>query len=52
MTESETREAPKPTLWARLFSRENLLAVAVCLILVAVVIVTADNAPRWIYQGF
>ena len=38
--------------WERLFSRENLAAVALCLILVAVVIVTADAAPQWIYQGF
>lgn len=35
-----------------LLSRENLLAVLLCLILVALVIVTADNAPVWIYQGF
>ncbi len=36
----------------RLFSRENLLALALALILVLLVIVTADNAPLWIYQGF
>jgi hypothetical protein len=36
----------------RLFSRENLAALVLCLILVAVVIVTADAAPQWIYQGF
>ncbi|HZW03661.1 MAG TPA: hypothetical protein VFF68_07035 [Anaerolineaceae bacterium] len=35
-----------------LFSRENLLALAVCLILIALVIFTADSAPLWIYQGF
>jgi hypothetical protein len=37
---------------ARLFSRENLAALVLCLILVAVVVVTADTAPQWIYQGF
>ena len=35
-----------------IFSRENLAALAVCLIIIAVVIVTADTAPQWIYQGF
>ncbi|HEY3289864.1 MAG TPA: hypothetical protein VGK87_07045 [Anaerolineae bacterium] len=36
----------------RLFTRENLLALALCLILIALVIATADSAPQWIYQGF
>jgi len=35
-----------------LFSRENLLAFLLCLILIALVIVTADKSPQWIYQGF
>ncbi len=37
---------------SRLFSRENLFALVLCLIVVLLVIVTADAAPRWIYQGF
>ena len=37
---------------SRLFSRENLLALAICIILILLVIVTADSAPQWIYQGF
>ena len=36
----------------RLFSAENLWAVALALILVALVILTASSAPIWIYQGF
>ncbi len=36
----------------RLFSRENLYALLLCLILIAIVILTADQAPQWIYQGF
>lgn len=36
----------------RLFSRENLLALLLCLVLVALVILTASSAPTWIYQGF
>ena len=36
----------------RLLSRENLLALLLCLILVALLIFTASNAPLWIYQGF
>ncbi len=40
------------TILARLFSRENLLALALCLIALLLIIVTADASPRWIYQGF
>ena len=35
-----------------LFTPENLLAVLLCLILIALVIFTADTSPTWIYQGF
>ncbi len=39
--------------WIRgLFTTENLAAVALCLIVIAVIIVTADSSPQWIYQGF
>jgi hypothetical protein len=40
------------TLLNNIFSRENLLALLLALIMIALVIVTADNAPTWIYQGF
>jgi hypothetical protein len=36
----------------RLLSRENLLALLLCLLLIALVIMTTDSAPQWIYQGF
>lgn len=36
----------------RLFTRENLLALVLCLIVILVIIVTADSSPQWIYQGF
>ncbi len=36
----------------RLASRENLYALLLCLLLIALLIVTADQAPQWIYQGF
>jgi hypothetical protein len=35
-----------------LLTRENLLALLLCLILIALVIFTADTSPAWIYQGF
>ncbi len=35
-----------------LFTRENLLALLLALILIALVIFTADTSPTWIYQGF
>jgi len=39
-------------LLKKLLSRENLLALLLCLILISVLIVTADQSPQWIYQGF
>jgi len=36
----------------RLFSQENFLSLLLCLILIALVIFTADSSPTWIYQGF
>ena len=36
----------------RVFTRENVFAVALCVVLILLVIVTADTAPQWIYQGF
>ena len=35
-----------------LFTRENLWALLLALILVALVIATAGSSPLWIYQGF
>ncbi len=39
-------------IYAAIFTRENLLALLLCLILIALVIFTADTSPTWIYQGF
>lgn len=36
----------------RIFSRENLIALALCGIVILLIIVTTDSAPQWIYQGF
>ena len=36
----------------KFLTRENLLALLLCLILIALVIFTADSSPTWIYQGF
>jgi hypothetical protein len=36
----------------RIFSRENLYALLLCLALIAILILTASQAPQWIYQGF
>jgi hypothetical protein len=35
-----------------IFSRENMLALALALIVIALAVFTADTAPDWIYQGF
>ena len=39
-------------LFAMIFSRENVYAVALCLIVILLIIVTTDSSPQWIYQGF
>jgi hypothetical protein len=39
-------------LLKRILTRENLWALLFCLILIALVIFTADSSPTWIYQGF
>lgn len=36
----------------RLFSRENIAALCLCLLVIALLIATTDSAPQWIYQGF
>jgi hypothetical protein len=36
----------------RLFTRENLYAFLVCLVLISILVLTTDQAPQWIYQGF
>ena len=41
-----------PSLLGQAFSKENLLAATLCLILIVIVILTSDNSPQWIYQGF
>jgi hypothetical protein len=36
----------------KIFSRENLWAFLLFLIVIALIIFTTDNSPIWIYQGF
>jgi hypothetical protein len=36
----------------RLLSRENLYALIFCLIVIILLIITTNQAPTWIYQGF
>lgn len=36
----------------RFATRENAFAVGLCLLVILLVIVTADSSPQWIYQGF
>jgi hypothetical protein len=37
---------------SRLFTRENVYALLLCLLIVMLIIVTTDTAPQWFYQGF
>jgi energy-coupling factor transporter transmembrane protein EcfT len=43
---------PRGWLRRHVCTRENALALALCLLLVAVLVVTGGQAPTWIYQGF
>jgi len=43
---------PWKKLTSLLFTRENLYALLVCLALIALLVLTASQAPQWIYQGF
>jgi hypothetical protein len=36
----------------RLLTRENLLAIGLCLLVILLIIVTADSGPTFIYQSF
>lgn len=47
-----TRKWAMITMLRQIFSRENIYAVVLCLIVTLTIIVTADSAPEWIYQGF
>ena len=38
--------------FSRLFSRENLYALLLCLLFLALLLLTTESAPQWIYQGF
>lgn len=40
------------SLFQMIFTLENLYALLICLILIAILILTADQSPQWIYQGF
>ncbi len=35
-----------------LLTRENAYALILCLIVIAVIVMTADQSPQWLYQGF
>lgn len=36
----------------QVFSRQWRWALVLCLVIILVIIFTADSAPLWIYQGF
>lgn len=40
------------SLLSTIFSRENVLALIIALILIAIYITTAADTPIWLYQGF
>jgi hypothetical protein len=46
------RKIPLPAWLKKFFSRENLWALLLALIILVLWIVTTSTAPLWIYQGF
>jgi hypothetical protein len=36
----------------RLFTPENIWAIVLFFIVVALIVLTTDDSPNWIYQGF
>jgi hypothetical protein len=40
------------SLLRRILTRENTLAFLACVAIIALIILTADASPQWIYQGF
>ncbi len=36
----------------KLVTRENVFALALCLIVIVLIIVTTSSAPQWIYANF
>ena len=39
-------------LWGYIATPENIWALVLFLILIALIIFTSDSSPVWIYQGF
>ena len=37
---------------AKIFSRENLIALLLALFILILIIMMSDSTPQWIYQGF
>ncbi len=36
----------------KLFSKENLIALVLALMIIAIIIAATNTSPQWIYQGF
>jgi hypothetical protein len=36
----------------KVFTPENIFAFLLCMLVILLIIVTADQSPQWIYQGF
>ena len=45
-------QKPLSLLLRRIFSPENRWALVLCLVVILLIIFTADSSPLWIYQGF
>ncbi len=46
------KKSPFVSFVVKIFSPENLWALVLFIIVVALIIFTTDDSPQWIYQGF
>lgn len=46
------KKSPFVSFVVKIFSPENTWALVLFLIVVALIILTTDDSPNWIYQGF
>lgn len=46
------KKSPLVYFVVKIFSPENVWALVLFLIVVALIVLTTDDSPNWIYQGF
>lgn len=50
--EENKQQTQRRSIFRMVFNLENLIAILLALLLIAIYIATATDAPLWVYQGF